>query len=136
MNRKQYQKIFKRSAVEQMSVQLRSGASLKTYFNSSYPVKEKDLLLSTIEVRGKTPALKIFKKDLASSDLKNSIALYEYYKNLDETQASDPRIWAYLSHAEFRKYTLSRWGLSGIYGDLKDDAAKYKAINQLMDHWF
>ena len=136
MNRKQCQKIFKRSAVEQMRAQLRSGASLKTYFNSSYPVKERGLLLSTIEVQGKAPALKIFKKDPALSDLKNSIALYEYYKNIDETQASDPRLWAYLSHVEFRKYTLSRWGLSGTYGDLKDDSAKQKAINQLMDHWF
>jgi len=136
MNNKRYQKIYKRSAVERLRAQLRSGESLKTYFQSSYPVKEKDLILSTIEVQGKPPSLKVSKKNLALSDLDNAIALYEYYKNIDETQASDPRLWAYLSHAEFRKYTISRWGLSGTYGDLVDDSAKRSAINQTLEHWF
>ena len=122
--------------MEQMRNNLRSGVSLKSYFEDSYAVKEKDLLSSTILVQGKTPSLKAPKKDPVSADLKNAIALHAYYGGLDETQASDPRLWAYLSHVEFRKYTLVRWGLGGSYKDLADDSAKLKAINQLFDHWF
>ncbi len=52
MNKKQNQKIFRRSAVEQMRADLRSGKSLNGYFEDSYSVKEKELLLSTVEVQG------------------------------------------------------------------------------------
>jgi hypothetical protein len=119
-----------------MRADLRSGKSLQSYFEDSYPVKEKDLIASAIELNGRLPKLKIMKTDPASADLENSVALYEYYKNLNETQASDPRLWIYLGHVEFRKYSLARWGLDGSYKDLKDATAQYKAINQLLDHWF
>lgn len=135
MNKKQYQKIFKRSAVEQMRNDLRSGKSLKDYFEDSLRVKEKDLLFSTIALQGKIPFLKAPKKDPASADLDNAIALHAYCRNIDETQASDPRLWAYLSHIEFRKYTLVRWGITGSYKDLKNEE-KPKIINQIFDHWF
>ncbi|HEY4497468.1 MAG TPA: DUF6339 family protein [Candidatus Paceibacterota bacterium] len=136
MNKNKFQKIFKRATVEQMRVDLHSGHSLKGYFEASYPIKERGLLTSTIETPGKLPALKAPKKDPVSADVENSIALHGYYGDLDETQASDPRLWAYLSHVEFRKYTLARWGLDGHYSDLKDGASKKRAINQLMEHWF
>lgn len=136
MNKTQYQKIFKRAVVEQMRADLRSGKSLKSYFEESYSVKEKDLLPSTILVQGKPPILKAPKKDPVMADLENSIALHEFYKNIDETQASDSRLWAYLSHVEFRKYSLARWGLAEDYKDLKTNDAKQRAINQLSEHWF
>src|SRR3989344_7307725 len=136
MSKNKFQKIFKRAVAEQMRVELRSGHSLKSYFEDSYPVKERELLVSTIETPGKQPALKAPKKDPVSADLENAIALHGYYGDLDETQASDPRLWIYLSHAEFRKYALARWGLDGSYSDLKDDAAKKRAIKQLLEHWF
>lgn len=136
MTKKQYQKIFKRSAVEQMRADLRSAKSLKTYFEEVFPVKEKELLRSTIEVRGKAPVLKVPKKDPVSADLENAIALHAYYAGIDETQASDSRLWVYLSHVEFRRYTLGRWGLGGAFKDLKDDDSKKRAIAQILDHWF
>ncbi len=79
--------------------------------------------------------MKTPKKNPVSADLDNAIALHEYYKNIDETQASDPRLWAYLSHIEFRKYSLARWGAGGSYKDLYEEK-KQKAINQLLEHWF
>jgi hypothetical protein len=135
MTNQTFQKIFKRLAVEQMWNDLRAGISLKDYFESNIRVKEKDLLLSTINTEGKAPNLKSPSKDPASADLENAIALHSYLKNLDETQASDPRLWAYLSHVEFRKYTLARWGIPGSYADLKNDE-KPKIINQIIEHWF
>ncbi len=115
---------------------LRSGDSLESYFKESYSVKDADLWPSTIVVQGKAPVLKVPEKDLVSADLDNAIALYDYYRNLDETQASDPRLWIYLSHVEFRKYSMVRWGLDGAFKDLKEVTEKSKAINYLLEHWF
>ena len=122
--------------VEKMRADLRSGASLESYFKESYRVESDDLLISTIAVEGKVPELKAPKKDPVSADLQNAIALHEYYRGLDETQASDPRLWVYLSHVEFRKYALTRWGLDGTNKDLKNQSEKAKAINYLLEHWF
>ncbi|MBV9159911.1 MAG: hypothetical protein JO019_04940 [Candidatus Kaiserbacteria bacterium] len=130
------QKIYRRDVVEHMRNELRSGASLESYFKESFPAKEKELLPSTIVLQTKAPVLKAPKSDPVSADIDNAITLYEHYRNLDETQASDPRLWVYLSHVEFRKYSLVRWGLDGTYKDLKDAAEKTKAINYLLEHWF
>ena len=119
-----------------MRADLRSGESLEGYFRSTYLVKSDDLLTSTIITEGKAPELKIPKKDPVSADLDNAKLLHEYYRSLDETQASDPRLWAYLSHVEFRKYTMERWGLDGSYKDIKSQEENTKAINYLLEHWF
>ncbi len=103
------QKIFRRVAVGRLRNELRDGkTALRGYFEEPFRVKSKEVMLSTIELRGKTPKLRAPKRDPVSADLENAIALHSYYSNLDETQASDPRLWAYLSHVEFRKYTLAR----------------------------
>lgn len=130
------QKIFRRGIVDRMRNEIRSGNSLESYFSDSYSMKEDELLLSTITVEGKAPILKAPKSDPVSSDLDNAITLHDRYRNLDETQASDPRLWVYLSHVEFRKYAIVRWGLDGVFKDLKDPAEKTKAINYLLEHWF
>src|SRR3989338_1860558 len=133
---RRFQKIFRRAGLARIKSELRDGKALKGYFEEPFRVKPKEVMLSTIELRGKSPKLKAPKRDPVPADLRNAIALHSYYSNLDETQASDPRLWAYLSHVEFRKYTLARWGLDGHYSDLKDGASKKRAINQLMEHWF
>ncbi len=133
---KNFQKIFKRASVDRMRDDLRSGNSLETYFKDSYLVEESDCLPSTVEVYGATPILAAPPDDPVSADLDNAIALHAYYPKLDETQASDSRLWAYLSHVEFRSYTMVRWGLAGSYADLGDDESKQKAVNYILEHWF
>lgn len=118
-----------------MRNELRSGTSLDGYFKKSFPVKEEELLPSTIVPQGKPPALKAPAGDPVSADLENSIALHEYYKGIDETQASDPRLWTYLSHVQFRDYSLARWGYAGSYKEIKKEE-KDKAINYFLEHWF
>lgn len=136
MIKSQIQKIFKYAAVDRLRANLKSGHSLDDYFKGSLAVQEKDILSSAIDVRGKTPSLKVPANDPVSADLDNATALYEYYKNLDETQASDPRLWTYLSHVEFRKYCLARWGLGGSPKDLNDEQPRQKAIRYIYEHWF
>lgn len=136
MSNRQNQKIFKSGAMIRMIEGLKSGALLEEYFKEEHPDREADVLSTTIETVGELPVLRIPEGDLATADLENAIALYEYYKLLDETQASDSRLWTYLSHVDFRKYTLYRWGIKGKYEDYKDEAPRKKVIKQLLDHWF
>jgi hypothetical protein len=45
----------------------------------------------------------------SNSDLENSIALYEALSGLNEVQASDERLWVYLTHVHFWEYMRERW---------------------------
>lgn len=136
MSKNLAQKIFKRATVDKMRNDLRSGNSLEGYLKDDFSVREADLLPSTIAVEGKPPVLAVPENDPVSADLDNAIVLHEYYRNLDETQASDPRLWTYLSHVEFRKYSLARWGLKFSLEDLDEPAERNRAINYLLEHWF
>lgn len=136
MTKTQSQKIFKLGALEQIKNELRSGNSLESYFKETFPINESELWTSSIVTEGNIPDLQITVDGCDSPDLENAILLYKYYGNLDETQASDPRLWAYLSHIEFRKYTLARWGIKGTFEDLKRTEEKVRAINYVYEHWF
>lgn len=46
-----------------------------------------------------------------ADDIDNAIKIYEYL-SLDETQASDARLWTYLTHVTFKDYVISRWPVS------------------------
>ncbi len=114
---------------------LKSGKSLRSYFEEKYPCKDEDLLFSTIEVLGDAPVLKIpTKKEFNETECENAIALHKYYKSIDETQASDSRLWTYLSHVEFRDYVMKRWNSYSSEKALGDN--KDKAITYLLDHYF
>ncbi len=128
---KQDHKIFKRSFVEKLRMEVNSGKGLKDYFQSYIHFSEEETIPATLSTEGKIPMLN------ADSDVENAIRLYEYFKPLNETQASDPRFWTYLSHATFRSYVLKRWGIKDKYEDvIKDPILKQKAINSIIDHWF
>ncbi len=136
MNKNQGQRIFRYAAIERMRNELRSGVSLESYFKKSFPTKDEELQPSTIIPQGKTPILKAPAGDPVSADLENSIALHEYYRGIDEVQASDPRFWTYLSHIQFRDYARARWGFGGSFKNLKTDEQKAKATNYFLEHWF
>lgn len=44
-------------------------------------------------------------------DLENTRILYSALKHLTPTQASDERLWAYLTHVTFWPYMRARWGV-------------------------
>ena len=44
-------------------------------------------------------------------DVSNAILVYEYLDSINETIASDPRLWVYLSHVAFCDYVVKRWGI-------------------------
>ena len=42
-------------------------------------------------------------------DLENSINLFNALENVNETQATDPRLWTFLTHGKFWTYMRKRW---------------------------
>ena len=57
-------------------------------------------------------------------DFENSKALYENLE-LNETQASDKRLWTYLTHVRFWNYMHSRWPLDGSEKNLDRIKSRY-----------
>jgi len=47
-------------------------------------------------------------------DLENSIKLYENLSGMNETKASDARLWIYLTHVKFWNYMKVRWPLEDV----------------------
>ena len=96
-------------------------------------MSEVGILQSTLEVSDAPPEL----DPSVSADIDNAIKVYEFLDKLDKTQASDKRLWIYLSHVTFRKYTIGRWEIKASVDDLTyNGEAKRKAISYIAEHWF
>ena len=63
------------------------------------------------------------------NDFESAIQLYEAFKNLEPIQASDERLWTYLSHVDLYPYMIKRWN-SAYLGTAKDSRS------YIFDHWF
>lgn len=131
------QNIFSSSAVARLMFELRNEKKFSNYLEDDISFTEGEVLDSTIELPGEKPELHIDITNPSSTDLENAILIHSYYKGIDNTQASDSRLWTYLSHIEFRKYTMLRWGLKYSKDELSSDEKKQEsAIQQILDHWF
>ncbi len=96
------------------------------YYRSSEFVfdKKQTLMFSNIE-----KPFGLLAKMKPENDLETSIQIYESFKNLEPIQASDERLWAYLSHVDLYPYMIKRW--SDVYKGISKDATEY-----VMQHWF
>lgn len=63
------------------------------------------------------------------NDIETAVAVFEAFKNLEPIQASDERLWAYLSHVDLYPYMIKRW--SDVY-----TGKASKPENYICDHWF
>ena len=55
--------------------------------------------------------------DLSKQDVENVIRLYSAMKNSTDTQASDERLWAGLTHGDFWNYMYQRWNIRKTSGN-------------------
>lgn len=128
------QTIFTRAYTEKLKEDLRSGSSIDNYLGSKDMILPSDATLqSTLTVSGKPPVL----DPSIGGDADNAIKLYEYLYNLDKTQASDKRLWVYLSHVTFKEYTQKRWSIGIEKSDIEQNPdARKKAVDMIEDRWF
>jgi len=132
------QNVFKRMYVAELRDKVRHGESLCDYFKKDvdYPVDA--FIESTIKADPEKLKLKYRGAgESASNDIDNAIALYEAFPGLTETQASDPRLWTYLTHVTLRDYVFARWPLEGSCEQMKGDTKKQATVADfIMSHWF
>ena len=119
------QRIFKSRYVKKLKENLKSEVFLHLYYKSSFPFDESEtLILSTI------PKPKdLLSKMSPDNDLKSAIAIFEGYRGLTPLQASDNRLWTYLTHVDLYPYMIKRWN-AHIEGKAKNPE-KY-----IFEHWF
>lgn len=101
-------KVFTESYTDKLYRDIKVTGNLDNYYQSKFPLEERYPNGSTNIF---IPA--DFDLDPDASDLENSIALYEALK-LNETQASDPRLWTFLTHSYFWYYMRKRWALENV----------------------
>lgn len=101
-------KVFTESYTDKLYRELKSTVNSENYLKDAFPYEDRFPKGGTnIFIR------EDFNLDPAKSDLENSILLYNELM-LNETQASDPRLWTYLSHVVFWKYMRKRWALEDV----------------------
>jgi len=124
--------ILPEKTLRDMKKLLDNASGLQVYQEgASYQfLDEKELLSTTIEVVETAPELEVHGSvgnDLNDTD--NALKIYSYLGRLNRTQASDPRLWATLTHTTFWDYCLKRWPNS-----LKEEDNKSR--NYILEHWF
>jgi len=119
------QQIFRERYVKQLKKDIQSGNMIGHYKDKNFVYDNNEVLLfQNIEMP----------KDLLNGlDIKNhcktAIAIYEAYKKLELIQASDERLWTYLTHVDLYPYMVERW--PDVYNGKASNPEKY-----VLDHWF
>lgn len=127
------QPIFTRAYSEELRERVGVGEGLSDYLENEITFADEGKLQSTLLIPEKIPVL----EPTVEADVDNAIKLYDFLHNLDKTQASDKRLWIYLSHVTFREYTMQRWPLKTTKEDLvNNQEARRKAISYISERWF
>ena len=108
--------ILKESTLEEIKQYHESDNLIKKYFNQQFEFKNEQLQPVKIFIKN-APELKFRKQnwfenllgsDITEFDFENSVKLFESLP-LNPVQASDPRLWAYLTHGPYFEYVKNRY---------------------------
>jgi len=113
------QKIFTSGYVRKLKDEVLNETSLKFYEESEFIIDESRLL----EMPNIYQPDNLYGKLRIHDDFTSAIAIYEAYENLTPLQASDERLWTYLSHVDLFSYLQERW-------------PNRKTSGYVMNHWF
>lgn len=119
------QLIFKDKYVQKLKNDIVSNTSLEFYKTNEFVYDKKQILmLPNVEI---IPNL-VNQLDV-NDDCETAIRLYEAFEKLEPIQASDERLWVYLSHVDLYLYMVKRW--NDVYLGKSSNPSKY-----ISDHWF
>lgn len=122
------QKIFSNSYVGELYNLTQTEEDIKRYivdkfvYESKYP--KGSPVIDVEEIKLKIP------DEESNYDIDNSIIIHNTFSKLTETQATDHRLWTYLTHVTFWDYMRHRWPVTIVDGDLK------KASEYIRTHYF
>jgi len=121
------QKLFRSGTIEELKRKVHTGEIVQMYLKEESPFIEIDTLVNP-DIQVPDNIELIVPDDQGLHDFDNAQILYEAYKQMNSVQATDIRIWTYLSHVTFWKYMKKR---RPIDSDFETDKSSY-----ILNHWF
>lgn len=125
------QQVFRTRGVSRLLSNLEEVAGIDAYRDSNFRVNEDETLSFHFESRGISPAL-----DAKKSDYENARLLFEYYEHLTPLQASDARLWTFLTHATHRSYVQERWPVAPDVTEDSDPERIAATSRYISEKWF
>lgn len=124
-----YQKVFKSAFIDNILRRLEVGKVAGTYPSTDFKFDVEDTLLNKkMDLQDRFPELLTGGGDEDKNDFENAKKIFEYYKGMNPTQASDTRLWTYLAHTDCRKYLQKRWAIEG--------KTEEEQKTSILTHWF
>lgn len=121
-----YQKVLKNHVVDRLKRGLSSDTGVDNYLNNGIQITDNDLLVNQ-KLLVSVPKLFV-PKDREDFEYQNAILIYEAYKMMSPVEATDVRLWTYLTHITFWDYMKARRPVQSQPSD--------KRIEYIIEHWF
>lgn len=117
--------VLRSAYLSQLKERVANGTGIADYTDGDvFELEESGLFMRTaVMMHGEVPDLTLSSD--ASHDVQNAIRLHAWISELTPIQASDHRLWGYLSHGPFFEYTKIRFPFGA--GD---------AAENIRSHWF
>ncbi|HLF64581.1 MAG TPA: DUF6339 family protein [Saprospiraceae bacterium] len=106
------QRVFSGQYVDHMYIDLIESKSAAKYHLDAFPFEE-NFPKGKTGIQAPEHIYLIMPDGTDLKDLENTKILFEAYRGLTPTQASDIRLWTYLTHVTFWQYMKSRWPVDG-----------------------
>lgn len=124
----QNQKLFKQEFIDRCQRDLINGQLSDLYKSDLFKFNNTDVLENKRIPLNDNPELLIPEKD-NFFEYENAIKIFQAYKDIDRTQATDTRIWTYLAHITYWKYMKARW-------PIPENESSEKTITFILQHWY
>jgi hypothetical protein len=122
----EYQHIFRSAYIEQLKRELKSQNRYQPYLEEKFDFNESEVIDKTT-VKTDYPELIMPVAD-NNYDLENAKILFGAYKSMRPVDATDVRIWTYLSHVTYWKYMRIRRPV--------EKQPTEKRAGYVLQHWF
>jgi len=119
------QLIFKTKYVDKLKEQVITYDLINNYKSIEFVYDNKQTLMFPNVIK----PVGLLNKLNVKNDFQTAILIYEAFKKLEPIQASDERLWTYLSHVDLYQYLINRW--DEVY-----KATAKNSQNYILEHWF
>lgn len=121
------QKIFKSEFINGLIAKLSRNENTNSYLKDNFLFPDSSVL-PNLRISSPAEIKLILPDDKGNHDFENSVLLFEGYKSLTPTEATDGRLWTYLAHVDFWKYMQTRWSVENKSEDKRGEF--------VLEHWF
>jgi len=121
------QKIFTQNLIRKLRTNLSKNKGIEPYSKNEFKFELADVLTNP-RISASESINLIMPKGKENFDFENAKIIFEAYKNLTPTQATDIRFWTYLAHVPFWNYMKKRFPI--------EKQPHKKRGEYILEHWF